>query len=232
MKKRIEWVDVLKGIAIILVVIGHNSDRDHLRFYWIYGFHMPLFFFLSGYVFHMKTGVDFNTFVSKKFQSLIVPYIVFSGISIWLYCTFINTSLQVLKTFWFASRIEMGGETPYNTSLWFLPSLFLIEVYFFVLERNISNVYLKAALILATSVTGFMLTQKSVALPLSLDWSMYYLLYFVLGNIIRKHTDKIQNVWLSCKNGKCAQYIYIYIVHIAERGSCHWGKNKVQFSIW
>ena len=112
-------MDVLKGIAIILVVIGYNSAGAQLRFHWIHAFYMRLFFFLSGYVLHIKENDSFKTFVEKKFNSLIITYIVVSGIAIWLYCTLVNTSFQVLKTFWFANRLEMGGATPYDTSLWF-----------------------------------------------------------------------------------------------------------------
>lgn len=56
---RIEWVDILKGIAIICVFIGHTTNDNYgnisgLLHMWIYSFHMPLFFFLSGYVFSIK----------------------------------------------------------------------------------------------------------------------------------------------------------------------------------
>lgn len=47
---RESWIDVLKGIGIILVVIGHTSMENPLV-KWIYVFHMPLFFALSGYMF-------------------------------------------------------------------------------------------------------------------------------------------------------------------------------------
>ena len=51
--KRVEWVDIAKGYGILLVIIGH------LPIPWIisrslYSFHLPLFFFLSGYFFFKK----------------------------------------------------------------------------------------------------------------------------------------------------------------------------------
>lgn len=49
MKKCEPWIDVLKGIGIILVVIGHIS-LDNGMSNWIYTFHMPMFFALSGYL--------------------------------------------------------------------------------------------------------------------------------------------------------------------------------------
>lgn len=48
--KRIDWIDVAKGIGIILMVMGHTSMPDAIN-RWIYSFHMPLFFLLSGLLF-------------------------------------------------------------------------------------------------------------------------------------------------------------------------------------
>ena len=47
---RLEWIDKAKGIGIILVILGHTICPPNIKF-WLYSFHMPLFFFLSGYVF-------------------------------------------------------------------------------------------------------------------------------------------------------------------------------------
>ena len=42
-RARLSWLDVLKGIGIILVVIGHIYSNQTI-FNWLYSFHMPLFF--------------------------------------------------------------------------------------------------------------------------------------------------------------------------------------------
>lgn len=50
---RIEWVDIAKGIAILLVVLGHTGLAVGSARYldaFIYSFHLPLFFVLSGYL--------------------------------------------------------------------------------------------------------------------------------------------------------------------------------------
>ena len=48
MSKRIDYMDILKALAIIAVVIGH-CDSPHPLYNFIYLYHMPLFFFISGY---------------------------------------------------------------------------------------------------------------------------------------------------------------------------------------
>ena len=61
-------IDIAKGFALFLVVLGHVVTMHHTIFRWIYAFHMPAFFFLSGMTFrpeksilsglHQKEGTD------------------------------------------------------------------------------------------------------------------------------------------------------------------------------
>ena len=50
---RVRWIDMVKGFGIFLMVIGHASGLPENIKLWIYGFHMPLFFILSGYTYGM-----------------------------------------------------------------------------------------------------------------------------------------------------------------------------------
>ena len=79
--KRIDWIDAAKGFAILLVMMGH-SDPPEVVMTWLYTFHVPLFFFLSGYVFKIKNGENFLSFVRRKIFTLVVPMILFSIVSI------------------------------------------------------------------------------------------------------------------------------------------------------
>ncbi|MEC4818975.1 MAG: acyltransferase family protein, partial [Scytonema sp. PMC 1069.18] len=72
MSKRIEWIDCWKGLAITTVVVGHIFTTLSKYIYW---FHMPLFFFISGYLYKEKT--DYAAFFKKKFFHLMVPYFSF-----------------------------------------------------------------------------------------------------------------------------------------------------------
>ena len=73
MSQRISWIDCWKGIAILSVVAGHILDLKIAKY--IFWFHMPLFFFISGYLY--KEKYDYLSFFKNKFLHLIVPYISF-----------------------------------------------------------------------------------------------------------------------------------------------------------
>ncbi|MEH1782204.1 MAG: acyltransferase family protein [Nostoc sp.] len=72
MSQRIEWIDCWKGLAIITVVVGHIVNPVSKYIFW---FHMPLFFFISGYLYSKKT--DYSAFFQKKCFYLLVPYFSF-----------------------------------------------------------------------------------------------------------------------------------------------------------
>jgi fucose 4-O-acetylase-like acetyltransferase len=73
MDKRIEWIDLSKGIGMVLVILGHCVCFGGNIHNIVFSFHMPLFFILSGIVF----GNNQKNFVLKKAKALLVPYVYF-----------------------------------------------------------------------------------------------------------------------------------------------------------
>ena len=134
MKERIAYIDRLKGFAILLVVIGHvvqflycpNNFDTNIVFRFIYSFHMPLFFILSGMVTNLKLGSveELCQKVKSRFLQLVVPFVLWGGI----------LSLFIIRQSFFNIFIEP------DTSLWFLLVLFEIYVIsiitFFLLGRK------------------------------------------------------------------------------------------------
>ena len=72
--KRLQYVDFLKGFAILCVVVGHIAafnPKCDLLIDFVYSFHMPLFFFISGFLFHKKNIVNIQKSIISKVKSLI-----------------------------------------------------------------------------------------------------------------------------------------------------------------
>lgn len=77
-RDNLRWVNLAKGIGIILVVIGHYSPENSPSFWlhlhnFIYAFHMPLFFVLSGYLYKYKEG-SYLKLLKNKIQRLVLPF--------------------------------------------------------------------------------------------------------------------------------------------------------------
>ena len=125
MKERIDYIDLMKGIGIFLVVMHHTYLRTHIEVVdkAVSNFFMPLYFFLSGLFFKRYSG--FREFVLRKVNHLIVPYLFFAYIPFCLTDIFIH-GFRTLP-YYLIQTIA-----PYNYVLWFLKSLFLTYLWYYV----------------------------------------------------------------------------------------------------
>lgn len=140
-KERLTYLDVAKGIGILLVVIGHvyafnKQIVDRFFVIWLYSFHMPLFFIISGMLMAYKDERDIWKFTKKRIRGILVPYVFFSILSIIVFAIVNDFNrglfIQTVK----ATVCGVGIDT-----LWFLPALFFGEVIFFALKNLLKNKY-------------------------------------------------------------------------------------------
>ena len=94
---RLQWLDIAKGLAIILMVVGHTSLPDLLsRFIW--SFHMPLFFIASGYTTNWGYLSDF---ITNKLKRLLLPFLCYSTIVMSIQIILnLNTYSSFLRNGW------------------------------------------------------------------------------------------------------------------------------------
>jgi fucose 4-O-acetylase-like acetyltransferase len=126
-KTRIEQFDILRGLAIILVVVGHvvqthAPDFDHNAvFKGIYMFHMPLFFYISGMVYGLKpvsiTTQQFLRSIPKKAEQLLLPFL----------CWYLLSWMLSDHTTAIADHFLLLYKSP-DYGLWFLWALFVIYI--------------------------------------------------------------------------------------------------------
>ena len=140
-KERLTYLDVAKGIGILLVVIGHvyafnRQIVDRFFVIWLYSFHMPLFFIISGMLIAYKDEKDIWKFVKKRIMGILIPYVFFSIFSIIVFAIVNDFSREVFVQNVKATICGVGIDT-----LWFLPALFFGEVIFFVLRNLLKNKY-------------------------------------------------------------------------------------------
>ena len=93
MEKQIDFISICKGIGIILVVLGHLNIGE----YWhqvIYSFHMPLFFFISGYLFKNIYLEIPKEFLLKKAKTLYIPFVKWALIFLLLHNVFVYFHIE------------------------------------------------------------------------------------------------------------------------------------------
>ena len=113
-KIRLEWLDIAKGITIILMVMGHSAIPNELARF-IFAFHMPLFFIASGIT---TKYPSFLAFFKKKSKGLLFPFIIYSIIVLALKAVLIHNSIYEEFTNW----LKYGW---LGMALWFVPVLYL-----------------------------------------------------------------------------------------------------------
>ena len=207
---RVVLYDWLRIIATIWVIIGHSvflhaslapgGDTDALvagfspvynsgllsfcRFLsgWVYIFHMPLFFALSGAVLALKPLGDFDTFVRRKAARLLIPYYT-AGLLFMIPVKFLSgvydaSSLpEVIREF-------LSCNEDINSHLWFLPALFWLMILFAVFSKVLSRLKINsiyALLILAGLVS--LCYQRVPFDLLFLKRGLDYMFYFTFGYV-------------------------------------------------
>jgi len=176
--KRLSYFDMTKGIGILLVIIGHLQGKEIFVMspyivnvcIWIFSFHMPLFFIISGMLINYRNDLnkDFKIFTSKHFRSIMIPYLYFSAIylSVVLYALFIGKTIRVeslLINIWYV--ISTYG----MSVLWFLPTLFLGELLFLFITKKFAgkvSIFIILILTVFASFTNFSLQQFSYNTPI------------------------------------------------------------------
>lgn len=138
MKNRIGYIDMAKGLAIILVIVGHSSFVPHIAKMILYIFHIPLFFFLSGFTLNVRKYETFSGYFLNKWKSLVVPFFLLN-IFVFLFQLFVMYPDQVLSfnILHFIKQLLISDRLHIYFQLWFLNVLFLAHVFsYFILKKG------------------------------------------------------------------------------------------------
>ena len=157
--ERCNWIDVAKGITIILMVLGHSSIPKFLSDF-IWAFHMPLFFIASGWCTNWNRDT-FGEFIKKRTKSIMLPFVLYSIIVAILYQIIGKHDwIDILQNGW-------GGY-----ALWFIPLLYLASI----ITKAVLLIREKFAQILVVvSVVG--LAYISGYFRPNLPWTLYSVPY-------------------------------------------------------
>lgn len=179
------WVNAVKGLGIICIVVGHINIGPVKDF--LYTFHVPLFFFLSGYLFKDKNS--FSQLAFSKFTTLMVPYFAY---------------LFFLTVFMMLKEIVAGGEiynikimmvnalyggkalTGWFSVFWFITSLFFTQLAcYFLIKLPVSKLVFVSSMLLSLAYL-----QAHIEPELSIIWSLNTVLYcipiFMVGYLYRQ----------------------------------------------
>lgn len=222
---KLNHISILRNIALICVVLGHagciyagkwnftvvNSNSRLLKYItdYIYSFHMPLFVFISGYVYNYSREMmgkysSIKKFIINKWKRLIIPYILTGIVFMIPIQTFFSVYedkeiLIVDKSIKYIILAQKPGH------LWYLLMLFNLFIIFRIMEKflNRGNVLFNLVILEFISIA-------SIKLPniYYISSAFVYLIYFYLGYILCRNIDEIK---ISLKNNK-KKYLIVNIL--------------------
>lgn len=221
-KRRIEELDILKGIGILLMVFDHCMAWGEGVFIHalIQSFHMPLFFFASGFLLKKR---NVKETMKSKIKSVLLPHFYFAT---FYACVFIllfllgkrgeMETLKSVECLYFFSTESVF--TVFASPIWFLQSLFIVEILFSIINNAFQS--FDFILVAAIGVIGIIWPQSiCCTLPFAIEPSLTGIIFFYVGYKIRDNLKKYM-----CKDRlyKCVPIVIcmsiIWLIFVSMNG--------------
>ncbi len=201
---RVPWVDVARGYGILLVIYGHFVERlaglgyqaAFLQFKFIYAFHVPLFFWLAGYI-HGDSPASRPGFLRQRIASRLVPALFFNLIAFPLFVlqdVLVKGGPQP-RLYAYSLLSFLRGYPSYNFVMWFVICLFTVECLHVLLTRwTRTTPGLALAALAAYGVGIAVLSQISFVVKVTgialnfwfVHEALIALSFYLLGRLVRR----------------------------------------------
>ena len=219
---RLNWIDWAKVIAISCVVFGHIPQvSGSFPQHYIVTFHMPMFFFISGY---LTKREYFNTVTLKKYwHTLIIPYILYNIIfyPYWMIKHLVESSDVVfydyIKPFIgiLTLQIPTSVSEPLNQVTWFIAALLVMKIILAICNHSKKKNLFIIFLIVAFTILYIVNKQYIFSHSITTDGFLKCFPFYLIGHLC-KQNKLINEVpkqydWFICLLGiSISVFIYFY----------------------
>ncbi|MCQ2546182.1 MAG: acyltransferase family protein [Clostridia bacterium] len=215
---RLDWLDVLKCIVMFAVICGHaatGDTPDTLRYY-IYAFHIPLFFMISGMTFYLQTekhDMSIGGMFLNKCRTLLWPYLIFNllVIPVWIvYFKLFDPGAGSVS----GLLVAIAYSNPTWSSLpisasWFLTTLFLSLMVFYIIIRICRRKLLPIFIVsLILGIIGYVISRTDLNLlyPWHISTVPVAVMFLMFGYVFMKKKDWFEGLVFKFKKGSFRYY--------------------------
>ena len=216
MTKRLIGIDVMQGIAMVLVVLGHHLFNFMPEWYkdlfvWIYTFHMPLFIFISGFLIRYSyKGVnnwkEYKQYITKRIKKFFLPFLIVGTIGTLATWNFKDVSVLLNNLL----NLIVSPKQSEVTFLWYIYLLFI----FYCTAPIIFNAksWIKALLFIGAI---YLSTHVIPVGYLCIDWFSRYFVFFLSGALIARYYHQIRQHKSYCLSICVGSFVAFILMSIA-----------------
>lgn len=192
-KERIEWIDIARALTMFCVIVGHITPIGDIHTF-MYSFHVPAFFFLSGMVTSCRGS--FLQHTAKKIRTIMLPYYFFgiAAIAVYLLLGHLipQSSMLSLKDCFYGLAYGSAKTDcmKFNLHLWFLPVLFVMNIIIYPIRRIAKRLgkqgtVMCIAAVISLVISALIFTYKPLNyFPLGADTAVRLFPFFIAGNAV------------------------------------------------
>ncbi|MBO6164909.1 MAG: acyltransferase family protein [Eubacterium sp.] len=182
-KNRVEWIDIAKLLGMIAIYFGHLCEEGRARDFVFY-FHVPLFFFLSGCMNTYDKEENFIRYTLKRAKRILIPFYCFAFISVIIKAV---SERPGMSQIWDYILLILKGAVRnsfFAPALWFLTCLFVMEIIFKIIKCFNLKALLAVFPLICFILSEFVIKPRAVRKPrmfYNFDSALYYILFFAVG---------------------------------------------------
>lgn len=236
-KKRLGFISFIQFLGVLFVIYGHSMNSIEVPLwlletkYWVYTYHMPLFFLVSGYLFSFNGGFGhkggYKGTLWSKFERLIIPYVIWNMLFIAPKYFLTEYSVDHIEfTPGYFLQIMLSPRNNILGHTWFLFALFEMFVLAIILEKWKKNrlLWIPVAMVL-TIINCFGLGERFLAVGDLMKNGIYFWIGLLLGTVdLNKLIDWARNkslfitlifiliggtiIWAFSHNGVRSTYLF------------------------
>lgn len=200
MVKRSSYIDILKAIGIVAIVIGHASSG--LLNAFVYSFHLMVFFFVVGLCFSDKKAEHPGEFLGKYVIKLLILYIIYNTFFVvfhnlfvkWNLCSEMWSTRQIIEALFYP--LTFSSADPFLGAFWFIPmfltGLFIYIVSFSLAIKTKNPDMTNLAFLLLWGIGGLLMNSYEIVLGYHLQTSFLAVPMIYAGYYAKRYWSKIE----------------------------------------
>ena len=188
--KRTKYLDAARGFALLAVMVGHCITKGTFLHKFIFSFHVPMFFLISGYLYKCKEGATL-----KDLKRLAIPYAVVVMIvavfgKVMASGGYYGNTKNLILAALFGAGVK-HGDILLIGSIWFWPTIFLARRYLDCIFTWFTKDKARAAAVIALVLAGVGLAKEKIWAPMNADVALVAAGFMFAGYLIHKYQIKM-----------------------------------------